>query len=401
MPGEVKILFLEDSEDDVNLIQRSLNKSSFNYSPYWASNKDEFISMLNNYSPDIVLSDHSLPQFDSLSALKIVRETNPHIPFILVTGSVSEEFAVKCIKSGAEDYVLKDNLLRLPSIIESALNKKDLKAENYMIKKLNNKLKDAYGIIRQKNKDITDSINYAVNLQEAVMQKGEDLKAYFPQSFVVLLAKHTLSGDFYWFRNIGNRTLIAAVDCTGHGIPGALLTIMGMNILHAAVLVHKIYSPPLILKFLDEDLNRKLSHRSGNKAVNDGMDITICEIDREEMLLTVSGANNPVYFIRDGNMQIITTDKYSIGNGEMSKQFQTREIQLMKGDVIYMFSDGFSDQFGGELGKKIGSARFREILLSLSKDNFDGAGDKLRKQLHEWQGKEEQTDDILVMGIRI
>ena len=401
MSGELKILFLEDNEDDVVLIQRALRKSNFIFSPQWASNKEKFISSLQLFSPDIILSDHTLPQFDSLSALGIVKEKYPHIPFILVTGSVSEEFAVKCIKSGAEDYVLKNNLVKLPSIIESAINKKDLKAENNVIKNLNSKLREANEIIAQKNKDITDSINYALSLQEALMQKRSDLRESNPESFILLLPKQTLSGDFYWFKNIDGCSLVAAVDCTGHGVPGALLTVMGMNILHAAALVHKIYSPPSIVKFLDEDLNRKLSHKTGLKAVNDGMDIAICEIDRNKMMLTVSGANRSMCLIRDGEIQLITTDKYSIGSAEPAKQFGCKYIPIKKDDIIYMFTDGFQDQFGGKDKKKMGSGRFRELLLSLSKEDFNRQKNLLRSSLTEWQGDEEQTDDILVIGIKV
>ena len=169
MEDELKILFLEDNLDDLMLVQRALRKSNFHFNPSHASNKEEFITNLSTFSPDIILSDHSLPQFDSLSALEIVKEHYPHIPFILVTGSVSEEFAVKCIKSGAEDYILKDNLIKLPSIIESAINKKDLKNENAIIKSLNEKLKDANEIIAQKNKDVTDSITYAQRIQRAIL----------------------------------------------------------------------------------------------------------------------------------------------------------------------------------------------------------------------------------------
>ncbi|HTA82987.1 MAG TPA: SpoIIE family protein phosphatase [Bacteroidia bacterium] len=401
MIKELRILMLEDTAEDAEFIERALRNDHIKFVSKRVEDRTGFTNSLHEFNPDIVLSDHSLPQFDSLSALHIVKENYSHIPFILVTGSVSEEFAVKCIKSGAEDYVLKNNLIRLPSIIENALNKKDLKAENLVIKNLNTKLNSAYEVIAQKNKDIIDSINYARNVQEALMQRIVDINDYFSESFVLLLPKDVLSGDFYWVRNIGERTIIAAVDCTGHGVPGALLTIMGMNILHSAVGVHKISSPPAILKFLDEDLNRKLSHRGGGKIINDGMDMSICEIDRKEMIITVSGANRPVYIIRDGELQSIITDKYSIGSGDPAKQFDAKHVPIKKGDMVFLFSDGFQDQFGGPSGKKLGSAHFKEMLLAACKENFAGAEKRLHTSLKEWQGNEEQTDDILVIGIKI
>lgn len=401
MTNQIKILFLEDNEDDVTLIQHSLKRSNFNFSPSWASNKEEFIHSLQSFSPDIILSDHTLPQFDSLSALGIVKESYPHIPFILVTGSVSEEFAVKCIKNGAEDYVLKSNLIRLPSIITNAIQHKDLKRENIIIRKLNDELKAANETIAQKNKDITDSINYATSLQKAIMQERSDLRNFLPGSFILLSPKHTLSGDFYWFRNIGDKCLVAAVDCTGHGVPGALLTVLGMNILHAAVLVHNIYLPAEILKFLDEDLNRKFSGKKGSKPVNDGMDIALCEVDKKNMTLSVSGANRPVYIVRNNELLQINTDKYSIGTNTVSKQFETKQFQLKRNDTIYLSSDGFQDQFGWETNKKLGSTRYKEWLISLSKEDIHKQKEILRSELYKWRGDEEQTDDILVIGIKV
>ncbi len=401
MAKELRILMLEDTAEDAEFIERALRNDHIKFVAHRVEDRTSFTNSLHDFNPDIILSDHSLPQFDSLSALHIVKEKCAHIPFILVTGSVSEEFAVKCIKSGAEDYVLKNNLIRLPSIIENALNKKDLIAENQVIRNLNTKLNSAYEIIAQKNKDITDSINYARSVQEALMQQIVDINEHFPESFVMLLPKHTLSGDFYWVRNVGERTLVAAVDCTGHGVPGALLTIMGMNILHSAVGVHKISSPPDIVKFLDEDLHRKLSHKKSGKMINDGMDISICEINRREMMLTISGANRSVFLVRDGVLQQIVTDKYSIGSGEAAKQFDAKHVPMRKDDMIFLFSDGFQDQFGGEQGKKLGSAHFKEMLLDICKGDFSGAGQRLQDALKKWQGSEEQTDDILVIGIKI
>jgi len=245
------------------------------------------------------------------------------------------------------------------------------------------------------------SLRYAQRLQEAVMQEPDELKESHPESFILFLPKHIVSGDFYWFNNVDKHCLIAAGDCTGHGIPGALLTIMGMNILHAAFGVHKISSPPALLKFMDEDLGRKLSHKSSGKKIRDGMDITLCEIDREKMSLTVSGNNNPVYLVRDGVLQVIKTDKYSVGTADPAKQFESYQTPLQKGDTIYLFSDGYIDQFGGPNGKKFGSARFRELLTTIHKENIADQERILRTTLAEWQGKEEQTDDILIIGVKM
>ncbi len=245
------------------------------------------------------------------------------------------------------------------------------------------------------------SLRYAKRLQKALMQEKKDLNELFPSAFILLMPKHIVSGDFYWFKHNGERVLIAAGDCTGHGVPGSLLSIMGLNILHAAFNTHKITTPPKLLKYLDEDLNRKLSHKTSGKAIHDGMDISICEVDRKKMMLTVSAANNAVYLVRNGELKQIKSDKYSIGNGEAAKEFGAQHIPLCSGDFLYLFSDGFMDQFGGPHGKKLGSVRFRDILISLSKEAPSKQESLLRAQLLDWKGKEEQTDDILVIGVRV
>jgi serine phosphatase RsbU (regulator of sigma subunit) len=184
-------------------------------------------------------------------------------------------------------------------------------------------------------------------------------------------------------------------------MPGALLTMMGLTTLHSAFNFHQLHSPASLLQFLDEDMNRKLSHRSTGRVMNDGMDITICEIDRQEMVLTIAGANSTVCLVRQGEMYLLKTDKYNMGNVEPGKEFGSQKTPLEKGDMIYLFSDGFIDQFGGISGKKVGSKRFRDLLLSVSSKTMKEQENTLRKMLSEWQGTEEQTDDITVMGIRI
>ncbi|MFI5148861.1 MAG: SpoIIE family protein phosphatase [Bacteroidia bacterium] len=292
---------------------------------------------------------------------------------------------------------VKEGLLTLSMDITEPRNarEKTLKEEVFALHA------DQIESFKEKNLQTLQSLRYAKRLQKALMQEKKDLNELFPGAFILLMPKHIVSGDFYWFKHAGDKVLIGAGDCTGHGVPGSLLSIMGLNILHAAFNSHKISSPPALLKYLDEDLNRKLSHKTTGKAINDGMDISICEIDRKKKTLTVSAANNPVYLVRNGELKQIKADKYSIGNGESGKEFGMQQVSLCKGDFIYLFSDGFMDQFGGPHGKKLGSVRFRELLSSVSKEDSRKQESLLQHRLQHWQGKEEQTDDILVIGVRI
>lgn len=249
-------------------------------------------------------------------------------------------------------------------------------------------------------KEVFESLRYAQSLQNALLQEKEELQELFPGSFILSRPKYVVSGDFYWFKDMGDKVLVSVGDCTGHGIPGALITMLALTTLHSAFNFHKIISPPKLLKFLDEDFNRKLSHKSTGKIMNDSMDIAICEIDKKEMTLTISGAGSKVFLVRDGKVEIFKTDQYGIGNAEPGKDFQVTCIPVRKGDAIYLSSDGYIDQFGGKNGKKLGSRAFVELLASL-----DNRTDDCEKILHdtliEWQGSHEQTDDILVMGLSI
>jgi serine phosphatase RsbU (regulator of sigma subunit) len=250
-------------------------------------------------------------------------------------------------------------------------------------------------------KEMFESLRYAQSLQNALLQEKEELQELFPGSFILSRPKHVVSGDFYWFKDMGDKLLVSVGDCTGHGIPGALITMLALTTLHSAFNFHKLISPSMLLKFLDEDFNRKLSHKSKGKVMNDSMDIAICEIDKKEMTLTVSGAGSKVYLVRDGKTETFKTDQYSIGSVEPGKDFQTIRIPIKKGDAVFLSSDGYIDQFGGKNGKKLGSRAFTELIASLNNGTDKNCEKILHDKLTEWQGNHEQTDDILVMGLSI
>jgi PAS domain S-box-containing protein len=285
-------------------------------------------------------------------------------------------------------------------LLVTTIDRTELKQANEaLVKKLmRDQYTEALEIYKEENQQ---SLRYASQLQLALMQEKKDLDELFPDAFVFLRPKNIVSGDFYWFNSHEHKTFLGLGDCTGHGTPGALLTIMGMNILHAAYRVHKIYSPAALLKFLDEDLCRKLSHKSGEKVMSDGMDIALCEINTKAMTFSTSGANGTVYLVRNKVVKQIKTDKYNIGICDGSRTLHTFHHPLQPGDWIYLFSDGYADQFGGPHGKKLGSSRFRELLASISPLSGAKQEAAVKKFLKDWQKEEEQTDDILVMGVRV
>jgi serine phosphatase RsbU (regulator of sigma subunit) len=228
------------------------------------------------------------------------------------------------------------------------------------------------------------------------------VQAICPDSFVLFKPKDIVSGDFYWFEKMGNKSYCSAVDCTGHGVPGAFMSLVGANGLNAAVREHHTNKPSMILDELNSFVSESLNKGSEDNDIRDGMDLSLVAIDYDKLELEYSGANNPLYIIRDGEFIIIKADKFAIGSFEpRTKTYTNQLIKLQKGDQIYMFSDGYADQFGGYKGKKFLYKTFREELLRVHKEEPEAQRVELNKTIESWQGDYAQVDDILVIGIRI
>ncbi|MCW3105063.1 MAG: hypothetical protein JWO09_3503 [Bacteroidetes bacterium] len=265
------------------------------------------------------------------------------------------------------------------------------------------KLQIAYSEIDEKNKDITDSIHYAKRIQEAILPADSTIKQLLPESFVFYKPKDIVSGDFYWLEQWGPQTLIAAVDCTGHGVPGAFMSIVAHNILTQTVNVLGLAKPALILNETNSQLSKKLNQDPEEATVRDGMDIALCAINYKKSTMEFAGANNPLWIIRKGQVIEINGDKFPIGAfvGEELQRFTNHEWEIQRGDCIYIFTDGFADQFGGPKGKKFKYKQFQELLLSIHEKPMAEQKEILRKTNDDWQGELEQVDDVLVIGIRI
>ena len=253
------------------------------------------------------------------------------------------------------------------------------------------------------NKDITASIRYAKRIQDAILPPDEFVKQVLPNTFILFKPKDIVSGDFYWMEERNNKVIFAAVDCTGHGVPGAFMSIVGHNVLDRVVGEHNITEPARIL----DELNRGISEtlRQSNledNTVRDGMDIAMCSFDREKGILQFAGAYNPMWLIRKGELTEIKANKFPIGNSSKgdTNKFTNHELQLEKGDTIYVFSDGYCDQFGGPTGKKFKASALRQLLLSNQHLSMAEQRVLLHATIESWRGNHEQVDDILIIGTR-
>lgn len=251
-------------------------------------------------------------------------------------------------------------------------------------------------------KDVTDSIRYAKRLQDSILPQNTFIERLLPDSFVLFKPKDIVSGDFYWVSETEDKVLFSAVDCTGHGVPGAFMSLIGANALNQIV-NEKEDKPSNILnrlnKLSSEALNKS---EEGRDKVRDGMDLALCSISKDFKTLEYAGANNPLYIVRDGDIIVTKADKFAIASFEDGAEHYTNhEFELQKGDLVYIFSDGYADQFGGVKGKKFMYRQFRDLLISIKDSNMAQQKTILDDKIEKWKGTFEQVDDILVIGVRV
>ena len=273
---------------------------------------------------------------------------------------------------------------------------------NIIITQQKNEVEKAKHIIEEKNKDITDSINYAKRIQQAKLPKREEIYSAFPDSFVLFKPKDIVSGDFYYFHKNDKSVFIASADCTGHGVPGAFMSMIGSEKLDDA-LAHSADTSE-ILRQLNKGIKVSLHQTDSNESTRDGMDIALCSVDTDARVVKYAGANRPLWIIRNGQTvveEIKATKKAIGGFTEDSQHFDTHVIQLQQGDTFYIFSDGFADTFGGAEQKKVTTKKFKEILLSIQDKSLKEQEHHLDNFIENWKGGTEQVDDILVIGVRL
>lgn len=278
-------------------------------------------------------------------------------------------------------------------------------------------------IVEEKKKEITDSIQYALRIQKSLLPALKALPAALPHSFVLFKPKDIVSGDFYWYEQLpGNKVLFTVVDCTGHGVPGALMSVIGINQLNKIVHENRISQPHLILQELDFAIRATLHHEQNEENANDGMEMAICLLEKDTQTLHFSGAFNPLWVVTqkpqnptlqnylgqtkptDNTLSLveIPADKKSIaGMYKYHHQFTLHTLKLNKGDCIYLFSDGYADQFGGRDGKKFKKQQLKESLLAIHDKSSADQQKHMDYLFEQWKGKFEQIDDVCIMGIKI
>ncbi len=541
---QLNVIILEDNQADAELIKYHISTLHFHCNFKCAKSEKSFLKLLSEFKPDIIISDYKLDGYNGIRALLHCSSAIPLVPFIIVTGVLGEEIAVKVVKLGANDFILKDNISKLPASIINAIRTSEEKREQLKIKeerdliftmsvdmiciagidgffktinpafektlgypndelisipiiefvhpddrastvlemeklekgdsiisytnrcackdgtykwlewnvipyremylaiarditerkkyedeilKFNEELEQkveertkelssANSALRAemleriqitkkleyKNKEVTDSINYAKRIQKAKLPSLDIIQSYLPQCFILYKPKDIVSGDFYFFHKNEKSIFIAAADCTGHGVPGALMSMIAQEKLDEAFSNSTNISE--ILTHLNKVIKASLRQKSNDESMRDGMDIALCSFDEKNFILKYAGAHRPLWLVRKENtsVEVINPTKKSIGGyTEDNQYFDCHEVKLKKGDTFYIFSDGYADTFGGNKNKKITTKRFRELLLDIQKKPMQEQEKYLDDFLENWKDGMDQIDDILVIGVRV
>lgn len=399
------ILLVDDMSENLQVLGNLLKENNYRIS--FADSGEQALKMVRRTLPDLILLDVVMPGMNGFEVCKRLKSCpgTADIPIIFLTGKTETEDILKGFKLGGVDYVTKP--FNGPELLLRVKTHLELKHAREELGKKNNEL-------NEKNKQIMDSIRYAEKIQDAILPLDQRIDSLIGEHFIIFKPKDIVSGDFYWCGQVEEKILIAAVDCTGHGIPGAFMAMIGNTLLNKIVLEQKILLPSKILERLNIEVRRVLKQEQEKSKILDGMDVCLCLVEKEENKVTFSGSMRPLYIVkgpaangtgRDGagtEFVKIKGDFSPIGGKQPRRisKFTDKVVAVSSGDVIYLTSDGYVDQNNKE-NKKFGSNRFKDIIKNCA--HLDPGKQKtiLLEKLSEHQGREKQRDDILIIGIRI
>ncbi|WP_430815169.1 PP2C family protein-serine/threonine phosphatase [Carboxylicivirga sp. RSCT41] len=384
------ILLVDDSAVNLEILQEALSR----YNTVTASNGDEAMEIaFSRNKPDLILLDIVMPGMDGYQVCKILKsnDLSKDIPIIFITGQNDSESVLKGFEAGAIDYITKPfNIMELKARVKTQLSIKMARDQN---QRLINKIKTV-------NKKLTDSIEYAQKIQTASLPSKELLDKLLPEYFVMLKPRDIVSGDFYWVEQAGDKLIIVAADCTGHGVPGAFMSMFGVAYLHEIVGKNKFTQPAEIINELRRIVIESL-RQDEDSEVKDGMDISIISIDKAKKEIEFAGAFNDMLLVRNNEMKIYQADHMPVSIGETNNPYTNHVISYESNDCIYLYSDGFPSQFGGPNDKKLMQKGFRNLLLENHHYTMTEQGDIYNNFFDVWKGINDQIDDVLVMGLRL
>ena len=299
-------------------------------------------------------------------------------------------------------YRLQASKKQLEKVVEERT--KDIVKEKEKVEEQKLLIEEVHSELSERNKDVMDSIKYAKRIQSSILPPLDKLTSEFEESFVLYKPRDIVSGDFYWYEKVGDYFIMACADCTGHGVPGAFMSMIGATLLNKIVEQDNIDHCKDALNGLDKEIVKTLQQTSisDNNMSMDGMDIALIAVNQKLMECHYSGAYRPLYIIRDNELIIYKANRQSIGGGiNKNESFTGDVIELKSGDLLYMFTDGVTDQFGGEKNKKYKTERLKKLLLKICDQNLENQSKIINEEFETWKGDNEQIDDVLITGIKI
>jgi CheY-like chemotaxis protein len=389
------ILLVDDNPTNLKVL--SANLSGLNYQLLTATTGERALVVAENALPELILLDINLPGISGFEVCTQLKN-NPktaHIPIIFLSALDDTQSKVKGFEVGGVDYVTKpfqreEVIARVQTQLKISTLTKNLEAQNKVLEEI--------------NKELTDSITYAARIQKALIPNSDVLQSYFSNSFVFFQPRNIVSGDFYQIFEKRNKIFVIVADCTGHGVPGAFMSLLGMNLISQIIEERNITETSAILDELDVNIQKLVNQPQENGEIpRDGMDIAIIALDKQRNQIQYATAGRPIYLLRGETLTDLRGDKYAIGGEKIDKKFFTHYTlnDMQSKDRLYLFSDGITDQFGGEENKKITSKRFQQFLTDTRTLSMQEQKSALTLFFNQWKRENEQTDDVLVLGIEI
>lgn len=440
------IICVDDERMILNSLRSQLRRHlGTNFTVETVESGDEALELFEELRADgypipVVISDQIMPGMKGDELLSKINKLDSSIKKILLTGQASIEAVGNAINNASlyrymsKPWEIEDLNLTVTEAINSFFKENELKKSEkareeliaelkQMNESLEEKVKERTQTLEQKNRDITASINYAKLIQDSILPSDEKIKDVLPDSFVLYQPKDIVSGDFYWINHNPEKDKVyfSVADSTGHGVPGAFMSIIGSSLFNEAVKTDKFIKPNDIFNYVKEGIIKVLNQRQ--TAQKDGIDAALVSYDKVKKTIYFTGAFNPLYIIRHTDQPLTSLDGaviepdveldgkrlYSIKgdkqplahHADTNNDFSVHKIQAAEGDEVFLFSDGFVDQFGGNLNKKYMRKRFKQLLLSIFGKPVSEQEAVLLKEFNEWKGQFEQVDDICVMGVRL
>ncbi len=403
------ILYIDDSAQ--NLISF---KSAFSqdYYIHTASSGAAGLKIMEQHTIQLVITDQQIPDMSGIEFLERILTLYPNSMRMIMTGISDKDTIIQAINKGnIFRYVTKPwSREDLKLIIDSAMEVYNLKIQNRNLityledakMNLEQKVMERTRKIEQQRMNITDSIQYASRIQKALMLQTDELDKLMPSHFVLNKPKDIVSGDYYWVSKKSERLIIAVADCTGHGVPGAFMSILGLNFLNEIVNHSGTLRANDILNKLREKTIKALGQTGQRDEAREGMEMALCVVDYKRRIIEFSGAFRPMYLMSEGELSVVNGDRMPIGIYEkVELPFSNKEVPFKENDMIYLFTDGYVDQIGGLERKTFKSVRFKKLLKEVSHRPMNEQKSILREEHEIWRAGQEQIDDILILGVKL